>query len=213
MGTSNAMWFDDTGRASTYNGVPLRTIKKAFFTKGKALITLGKLVINSVVYDFTETAQNGVVICPTDYSAIEFISPDGRIDYASMDEMTLHEALTTIHDICSENPIPSWDAFMLFLGENSETLDNVLANIATVSLVTIDGSSSVDVGTPYFAGITDMAAFLEMLHATLDPVCNDQPFSMYKLDTAAFGCGLKLVSNPDENGAITTITMGFLFRE
>jgi hypothetical protein len=42
---------------------------------------------------------------------------------------------------------------------------------------------------------------------------HNQSMSMYRIDDEAFGWAFKLTSKPDGDGATTTITMGFLFRE
>lgn len=204
--------YDDTGLATTYNGVPLRAVKRAFFRKGNAVFTLMKLVLNSVTYDFRETAQNGVVICPQDFSAIEFISPDGRIDYNSLKHETLQESLNSIISICETKPIPAWDRFAEFLGSNVANLTAAVDNVASVTPSTIDSMTVTEVNKPDFSGVVDAATLFTMVRDTIESAWSD-PTSLYELDYAAFGFVLSILSVPDANGVSITFSLGFLFRE
>lgn len=204
--------YDDTGPATLHNGVPLRAVKRAFFKKGNAVFTLMKLIINSVTYDFRETAQNGVVICPQDFSAIEFISPDGRIDYNALKNVTLQESLNGIINICGTKPIPAWDKFSEFLGANVASLSDAVNNMASVTLSTIDGVTVVEVDKPDFSLVVDAATLFAMIRDTVEPAWS-YPTSLYELDTAAFGFMLTITSVPAQDGVITTFSLGFLFRE
>ena len=209
---SSQYFYDDTGQATLYNGVPLRTIKRAFFKKGSAVFTLMKLVLNSVTYDFRETAENGAVICPKDYRSIQFISPDDRIDYDSLKQVTLKETLDTVITICETNPIPSWDKFAEFLGSNIGTLSSATANMASVTFSTVDGATIKEVSIPDFTVVNNAATLFLTLRDAIEPAWADSTL-LYELDDAAFGFVITITSVPDENGATTTFSLGFMFRE
>lgn len=213
MGSSSSKWYDSEGSASFWRDtVPLRTVKRAFFKKNGTVNALAKLILNAVTYDFRETALGGVVIMASDYSTIEFISPDGRLPYGEYETMTLGQTLDSMEEILTESPIPAWDKFTAWLGANFTNLGDVTNNIASCTLKTIDSGTQTVVNLPDFSTVTNMVTFLDMLEATVEPALG-QDMSIYQLDDYAFGCGLVMVSQPDENGSTVTLSMGFLFRE
>ena len=210
MGSTNR-WFDSEGQAVFWRGVPIRTIKKAFFTRGTSVVALAKMVLNSTTYDFAKTAQGGAVIVPPGYSAIEFVSPDGRIDYNALLRGSLGNALTQSVQTLNRAPVPSWDHFAKWFADTG--VMEVLAGAgATCALQTIDGTISVPVSIPNFSNVTNMAEFLNATkNATT--AANSKPLSLFQLDNAAFGWAMEITSAPNEEGATSSLKVGFLFRE
>lgn len=208
---SGSKWFDYTGEAKTWKGIPLKTIKRALFHKGDIVRTLTKMVINSITYDFSETALGGAVIVSPDYSAMEFISPDGLIDYTTLLNDNLGQSFDAVIAALRLSPIASWDKFAKWIS-NSGILEDLIDNVAIFELQTIDGTNSVVIDSPDFSGITDMASFLEVIkYAT--KAAHQLPLSVFSLDAAAFGWAIKITSAENENGEVSTMTLGFLFRE
>lgn len=206
-----SQWFDYTGSAELWRRIPLRTVKKAFFSKNDTVRILSKLVLNSVMYDFTETATGGAVIVPPDYSTIEFISPDNWINYKAYENASLSEVLTHIVDTLNNHPVVAWDQFAKWLGEHCVALNDVLTSMHTCVLSTLDDSVSIAVDKPKFVDFDNSIDFVSMLIESMKGTAG-APLSTYKLDTAAFGFKLVMTSVPAENGEIATFAMGFLWR-
>jgi hypothetical protein len=204
-------WFDYTGESTFWNNIPLRTVKKAFFRKGSLVRSLSKMVLNSTTYDFRETATGGAVIVPPGYSAIEFISPDGRIDYNSLLEGSFGNALYETVTVLENNPVPAWDKFAKWFG-SVEQVPTLMNNVASCKIQTIAGDSSMAVDIPDFSGIRSMADILRAMFVACSNA-HSQSLSKYRLDNAAFGWATNMTSFPDENGNTRSITIGFLFRE
>ena len=212
MGTSNVeseKWFDLTGEAAWWKLVPLRTVKKAIFRKGNTVRTLMKMILNGVTYDFSETAKGGAVIVPPDYSAIEFIAPDGHFDYQALLNGTLGEALDAMVEVLSVTPIPAWDRFCHWFGSQG-IIEEILAGV-TCELQVIGETASIPIGIPDFSTVTNTATFFQATKlATVN--ANNRALSAYRIDTAAFGFSL-VIKAVDEDGAEQSIAVGFIFRE
>mgnify|MGYP003292928517 CR=1 FL=1 len=201
-----SIWFDSEGEAKFWKNIPLRTVKKAFFRKGSAIRALAKMVLNNVTYDFRETAQGGAVIVPPDFSAIEFIAPDGRINYTSLIGGNLGNAITETIAVLENAPIEAWDKFASWFGSNS-TVSNIAGHITGCELRTIDRSMSTAIDIPDLANITDMASLLEAVKSATAQA-HGQAMSAYRLDDSAFGWALKLIADGSSE-----LTIGFIFRE
>lgn len=204
--TSTDTWFDENGKAVFWENVPMRTVKKAFFKKGNLVRSLAKLVLNSVTFDFAKTAQGGAVIVPPDYTAIEFISPDGRIDYRTLLEGTLGNALDESIRVLETEPIPAWDKFSAWVG-SKKIFSQVADLLSGCELQTIDGKISTTIGTPDFDKVTNMVSLLEEIKSATIQAHNHM-LSSYQLDTASFGW--KVVMYYEEGGSFS---IGFIFRE
>lgn len=205
------MLFDSEGTSSFWKGIPLYALKKAIFKKNNIAYTIKKMILNSVTYDFDKTAQGGVVIVPPEFTIIEFISPDGRIDYANLLNGNFGEALTATISILETKPISAWDNFVgWFAGKNifSEMTDS----IAKVELMSLDDVAYEEISMPDFSNISNMA---DMLRATKLAAENafDRPMTSFQLDSAAFGWIIRVTSVEDENGDTANLDIGFLFRE
>lgn len=211
MGSNGNTWFDYEGRAKFWNSIPLRTVKKAVFKNGNITKTLTKLILNNVTHDFNKTAQGGAVIVPPDYSVMQFIAPDDRIDYETLLNGNFGDALTAIITTLSTDPIPAWDKFAAWIG-GIDVIQSAVDQMGSCEIQTIDGTSSQVIDMPYFTNIKDMASLLDMTKAVTHQAHN-QPLSMYQLDTASFGWAFRIATLPDENGNVTALTLGFLFRE
>lgn len=148
-----------------------------------------KLVVNSVVYDFTKTAEGGVVVSADDYSSIEFISPDNRLDYDLYKTMTVGETLDAIEEILEVDPIPAWDKFAEWVGGQGGILDSLMDGMVSCELTTIDGAIRTEVNMPNFGNVSDGLSFMHMLEETIE-IALTQPLSDYGLDTHVFGCAL-----------------------
>lgn len=213
--TTSGNMYDYAGPALLWRSIPLRTIKKAFFKKGNTIRTLTKLILNSVTYDFKETAEGGAVIVPPEYAAVEFISPDGRIDYNKLLEDTLGNEISSTIEILKTNPIPAWDRFAEWFGKYEGDLAGLTGNITNATLETIDGAIVIPINIPVFANIIDMVSLLEVIYTATEPA-HDQPMNNYKLDSAAFGWALSMVStetNSDGTVSTSELRIGFVFRE
>lgn len=205
MGT-NEIWFDSEGKAAFWKNVPMRTVKKALFTKGSAVRSLAKLVVNGITYDFNKTAQGGAVIVPPDFSAIEFISPDGRIDYKTLFGGSLGNALSTSIAVLESKPVPAWDNFAGWIGANG-TIGSVANQVTGCNIQTIGGGSAVAVDVPNFVGVTNMAEFLGEVYVATE-AAHGNALSMYQLDEASFGWEIQLITN-----GTVKMSIGFIFRE
>lgn len=213
MGTAvpDSGWFDSSGNAILWKTIPLRALKRAIFKRGDTTISLLKMVIGSATYDFTKTAKGGAVICPPDYSVIEFVAPDGHLTQEARASSSFGDALAHTISILNAKPVPAWDNFAKWLN-GSDYFRSVVDEIAKCELATIDGNYSQNISLPDFTSIDTMAKLLEATYAA-STVVHSAPLSRYQLDNAAFGWRLKLTSVPNENGETTTIVLGFLFRE
>ena len=206
MGTTPSdTWFDSEGKAVFWKNIPLKTVKKALFSKGDTVRQLAKMVLNGIAYDFNKTAEGGAVIVPPDYAAIEFISPDGRIDYAALLKGNLGNAMSETITALKRNPVPAWDKFAKWMGGNGP-LGDVSDIIPNCNLQTISGGSSVSVSVPVFGGVTDMASFLEAVY-TATAAAHGNALSLYQLDDASFGWRIQVPLDEGE------IAIGFIFRE
>lgn len=206
MGTTPSdTWFDSEGNAVFWKNMPIKTVKKAMFKKGNTVRSLMKLVANGITYDFRATAEGGAVIVPPDYSAIEFISPDGRIDYTSLLSGNLGNALTSTIAVLKTNPIQSWDKFAVWLGYNG-TIDMVSDQVTGCYIQTISGEYSVAVNVPEFRYVKSMVAFLEAVY-TATVAAHGNSLSLYRLDDVSFGWTILI------HAAGASIPIGFIFRE
>ena len=205
------IWIDSEGEAKFWNSVPLLTVKKAFFKKGNIVRALMKIVANGITYNFRETAQGGAVIVPPDYSAIEFISPDGRIDYKTLLNGSLGNALTESINILEVEPVPAWDKFVLWLS-GTGVLSNLESHNGKYEIQSIDGTSSMEINEPTFQNLSNMVSLLEAVKTAASQAHGHQ-LSMYQLDSAAFGWAIKLTYVEKEGEEPYTFKLGFIFRE
>ena len=203
--TSSDIWFDSDGQAVFWQNVPMKTVKKALFTKGNTVRQLAKLMFNSVTYDFRKTAEGGAVIVPPDYSAIELISPDGRIDYADLLNGSLGNAISETIAVLRNDPISSWDKFAKWAGTNS-MLNMAAGYVSTCNLTPIGGGSSVAVNVPEFSDVANMVELLEAVY-TATTAAHGKALSLYRLDDKSYGFQLGV------SGAGQSLSIGFIFRE
>lgn len=204
--TGGTRWFDSTGAAEFWKNVPMRTVKKAIFNHAGTAYALSKIVRNTITYDFAKTAQGGAVIVPPEYTSIEFIAPDNRIDYATLLKGTLGDAITSIISTLKKSPIAAWDHFAAWFASKS-MLDDLLSGC---QLQTIDGGTTVPIDIPEFDGVTDMASFLEAV-AYATEQAHGQALALYRIDTKAFGFTIVLMAQDGEEEI--TFPVGFIFRE
>ena len=206
MGTTPSdTWFDSEGNAVFWKNMPMKTVKKALFKKGNTVRSLMKLVANGITYDFRATAEGGAVIVPPDYSAIEFISPDGRINYKSLLSGNLGNALTSTIAVLQSNPIPSWDKFARWIGLNG-TINMVADQVTGCEILTICGEYPVAVNVPEFSRVADMAAFLRAVY-TATAAAHGTALSLSRVDDASFGWIIRI------HAGDASVSVGFIFRE
>lgn len=198
-------WFDYNGETEFWRNIPLRTVKKALFHKGSMVRALAKMVLNGVTYNFKETAQGGAVIVPPGYSAIEFVSPDGRIDYNALLSGSLGNTFTASIEVLKVKPIPAWDKFAAWFGSQPQ-IGQISGEGVPCELRTLDGQFATAISMPNIKGVTDMVSLLEAVK-TATVAAHSQPLAQYQLDDAAFGWVLRLGDSSD------FMDVGFLFRE
>lgn len=206
MGTTPSdTWFDSDGKATFWRNIPLKTVKKALFRKGEMIRSLTTMVLNGVTYDFNKTAESGVVIVPPNYSAIEFISPDGRVDFNELLSKNLGDSFTDIIGVLEGNPIPAWDRFAVWFGNQTMIL-SVIKACKSCELVSFDGQFSTVISKPAIENVTDMASILNAMK-TATEVAHDQPIARYQMDNSVFGWILRITNS----SSVTDV--GFIFRE
>ena len=205
MGTS---YFDSEGEATfLFDGVPINAVKKAFFKNKLGTVSqLLKMIYNSVTYDFTKTAQNGVVIFANNYSGWEFVAPDDRLDFEGYTNMTIGEALVAMRETLVDDPIPAWDKFSEWIYDYGDYLKN-FAGQCTTFICPINGSGM------YINGInfTKMTGgkFVDFLDVLIDALDGyNLNMSDYKTSDTSFACNITL-----ENNGEYLIDMTFKFRE
>lgn len=208
---TRGVWFDYTGHSEFWNSVPLRTTKKAFYKKGSLIRSLAKMMVNGVMYNFSETAKGGVVIVPPTLSAIEFVSPDGHIDYDSLIGHDLGYAFASIRSVLNENPVKAWDKFANWFG--GEGLWSLMsASVASCAIQPLSGAYAVEISLPDFSNVRNMVDILDAIALVAEPA-QGQPLTDFQLDNAAFGFALYLTTTPDENDKTVSFAMGFIFRQ
>lgn len=214
MGTGE-YWFDHTGESKLWNSIPLRAAKKAIFSKAGSVYSLAKLIFNGITINFNDTAQGGVVIAPSDYSAIMFVSPDERINYELCSTLTLGDTMDHIIGVLNTNPIPAWDKFATWLGSRNDMLGAASNVIAGCTISDMSGTVSDDINIPVFSEFTNAVQLFEMIRTAIAPAA-DLSTASFQADTAAFGFVLNItIRMPQDDGTVQTgtIAMGFLFRE
>lgn len=199
MGTT---YYDSEGQALFLHGVPIRAVKRAFFT-GKQML---KMAINSVTYDFEETAKGGAVIFQNNYTGWEFIAPDDRLDFDSYSGMTLGDTLSAIRNVLASNPIPSWDKFAQWVYNMGYYPKYVVSQCTAYIRPT--GGSYTQITAPDFTSMqnTGFVGFLDVLIAAVGSV--SLPMSSYLNGDRRFECEVMV-----KNGDSTLATMTFIFRE
>ena len=132
-GGNSGIIIDITGQADlSFHGIPLRTIKKASFVDKLAVAkNLLKMVVNGATYDFQKTALNGAVIFGMNYGLWDFVAPDDRFDFADYGDFTVGQTLLDMERILTENPVPAWDTFILWLNANLQNLNLDLSKISS----------------------------------------------------------------------------------
>lgn len=209
---SRDKWFDDAGQAVLWDNIPLRTVKRAVFRSGDSIRSLTKMILNSVTYDFTKTAQNGAVIVPPGTRVCEFVSPDGRIDHAHLIDGTFGEALSTMVGALEENPVPAWDQFASWAA-SSGWVGQAWENAESCHILTVEESPhAVEIGIPNMSNFSNMATLLRSVYDAAEPLHNE-PLIYYQVDDAAFAFIVVASFGVDEEGNESNYTLGFLFRE
>jgi len=210
--SSSKIWFDYKGSEHYWKTVPLRCVKRAFFSNNGVVQGISQMIVNAVVYDFNKTAEGGAVIVAGDYSSCGFIAPDNRLPYDDYLGMTLGQVMDDMEKRLSKKPIPAWDNFMGWLGANFETIDDATLNMASCQLMTIDGATATPMGIMSFAKVKNFVSFLEQVKSKA-MTARAKPLTTYQLDDYVFGFSLNMVSNPDKDGNTTTLNVGFMFRQ
>ena len=209
---SSKIWFDYKGSEHYWRTMPLRCIKRSFFSVNGVARYITQMIVNSVVYDFNKTAQGGAVIVASDYSSCGFIAPDDRLPYDDYLTMTLGQVMLDMEQVLKKKPIPSWDNFMAWLGFNYETIDEATLRMDSCQITTIDGGTSTTMGLIDFSKVKDFVTFLAQVRSKAAAALS-LPLTTYQLDEYVFGFALNMVSSPDEDGNTTTLNIGFMFRQ
>ncbi len=218
-GGNSGIIIDITGEADlSFHGIPLRTIKKASFVDKLAVAkNLLKMVVNGVTYDFQKTALNGAVIFGENYGLWDFVAPDGRFDFSGYGTMTVGQTLLDMERTLTEAPVPAWDSFIAWLGENLENYNLDLSGISSYWIKPI-GEAVIDEtcvqGADFSLGdLTDAVSFLQSLEEAFAPVI-DQPLSPYVTGEGAFGFMiLACTINQNTGEEQVAIPLSFRFRQ
>ena len=216
---NNSLIIDITGEADlSFHGIPLRAIKKAgFVDKLGAVKSLIKMAVNGVMIDFRKTAQNGVVLFGQNYGLWDFIAPDGRFDFSGYGAMTVGQTFLDMERILTEAPVPAWDRFIRWIGENLENYNLDLSGISSYWIKPI-GEAVIDEtcvqGADFSLGdLTDAVSFLQSLEEAFAPVI-DQPISPYVTGEGAFGFMiLACTINQNTGEEQVAIPLSFRFRQ
>jgi hypothetical protein len=215
-GGNSGIIIDITGEADlSFHGIPLRTIKKASFVDKLAVAkNLLKMVVNGVTYDFQKTALNGAVIFGMNYGLWDFIAPDGRFPFGGYGAMTVGQTLRDMERILTEAPVPAWDSFIRWVGENLENYNLDLSGISSYWIKPI-GEAVIDEtcvqGADFSLGdLTDAVSFLQSLEEAFAPVI-DQPLSPYVTGEGAFGFMI-LACTINQNTGEEQVAIPFAFR-
>ena len=218
-GGNSGIIIDITGEADlSFHGIPLRAIKKASFVDKLAVArNLLKMVVNGAAYDFQKTALNGAVIFGMNYGLWDFVAPDGRFDFSGYGAMTVGQTLLDMERTLTEAPVPAWDSFLAWLGENLENYNLDLSGISSYWIKPI-GKAVIDErcvqgGDFSLDGLTDCVSFVQTLKTAFAPVA-DQPLSPYVTSDNSFGFMLLACSINENTGQEQiAIPLSFRFRQ
>ena len=212
------MIFDSTGVATLFHTVPLHAVKKATFkTKLGILHDLLQMTWNNVTYDFTQTAKNGAVVFSNSYQNWEFVAPDDVLDFNSYQSMTIGEALDAVRTTTISNPIPAWNKFAIWVGNNHETINSFFNNDNIVTILRpATGSQTMEEllqnhsmnQMEFVADMTSVADIIDVLKNAFGDLAN-KPLSDYDIDSSNLKFNIELYDLTNGNG----MTVYFTFRE
>lgn len=205
------IFFDITGQANTFHGIPLLAMKKAnFVDKLQAVFGLAKIVVNGATYNVAETAKNGAVALGESYRRWEFIAPDGQLDFDQWLGMTFGEGLLALKENLSQKPIVPWDKFATWVGQNTGNLTP--SGDVKITLETItSGQYSNEIDVLAFSGISDFSSFISTIYDG-SVSAHSNPMSAYAQSDRSFGFLLRFVAT-DSEGQTTTAQITTIFRE
>lgn len=206
VGTS---YYDSDGEAMfLFGGVPIRAVKRAFFKNKLGTIhQLLKLAYNSVIYDFSKTAEGGAVIFENNYTEWEFIAPDNRLDFEGYTNMTLGEAFDAMGVALTDNPIPAWEQFAEWFNTIRNKV-NLGTNAFYIYLKDANGIASTEINNFSFSKITTFVDFIETLKTACTPALN-RSMADFKTSDTSFACILIFYNSSWSKVMSTT----FKFRE
>lgn len=212
-GTSSVI-FDILGKANLgFHGVPLNTIKKAFF-KGSNLAALLKMTVKGVTYDFTKTAQNGAVVFGASYGLWDFIAPDGRFHFSDYADLTVGETLLDMERILTDATVPAWDTFIKWIDSNLQSLNIDTSGVASCYISPIGNTADrVRANIISLDNMTDCVAFIRNVSYAVDPIKNE-PLSKYVTSDTSFGITVICRVISEDTGVEEDLfSMSFQFRQ
>lgn len=160
--TSVTNFFDSTGPTTLLFGkIPINAVKRATFKDKLGVVhTLLKMVYNSITYDFTRTAEGGVVVLSSDFAVWEFIAPDDRLDLDNIVGMSLINGFRHLKNILENEPIPAWDKFAEWFGKVTAYANQLFTNCA-VQVMTPDKTQAWSIDNFEFTSTNDFVDFLD----------------------------------------------------
>lgn len=206
------LYYDRKGDAEIlFGGIPIRAVKRVSFKdKLGTIYSLTRMVLNSVLYDFTKSSQGGCVMFSRDYSEWEFVAPDGRlrVEDGVYSGKTFIEGLRQLQTITSDNPIPAWDEFARWL-DTRRTSINDKTSYLTVYLMTPDQSSLSECTNDFT--LTETASFPDFLEDVITLVSSAS--DLQNMDSYLVGNTIQWVLKCTSSMLSKPIIMHFTFRE
>jgi hypothetical protein len=211
---------DILGEANlNFHGIPLNAIKKAsFITKLNTACALLKMTVNNVTYDFEKTAQNGAVIFGLNYGLWDFVAPDGRFDFphyvSQEDALSVNDVLMDMERILTTAPVPAWDTFIRWLGDNLREYGIDTSGITSCFVSDLNGLfAPVRSNVISLHNLTDCVSFIQDLEKTLEPIAS-QPASTFAVDGDKIGFAFRCcIYNKETNTEEEAFALAFRFRQ
>ena len=103
-----------------FDGVPLNAVRSArFITKAGSFFTLAKLILNNVLYDFSNGESGGTVVVDPQYLKWQFVAPLGMFDSAKLETMTLADMLRSVAETITRTPVKEWEDFAAWIAQDN----------------------------------------------------------------------------------------------
>ena len=164
----------------TYN-TPFGAMRKGILHIKDKAVTLTKLTLNGVLYDFQKQAREGLVVCGYDYQNITFFLPEEQnkrsIEPTLPEDATINDFLYFLATSNYAN-VKAWDNFIIALMDVVNSYSGFVdpSSISYTVTSVIDNTISLN-GTVDFSAVNGAKDFFNALYLSLPQ--DDHPLSQW----------------------------------